>query len=85
MPAWILLLRIGRVPLPLPWFPVWLLLAPLLLLASLLGLLAKLLGLGGDAAGTMAEAWRVIPLVTCLHGLRIGIDGGEQRIGLVFV
>jgi hypothetical protein len=86
MPAWLFILRIGKFPVPLPWFLLWLLLSPFVLLAVIVGTAGRLLGSKAYPIRVMRESWRVLLLITCLHGLLVDVvTGSDQRIRLRFI
>ncbi len=85
MPAMLFLVRIGRVPLVLPWFPVWMVLLPLSCIAWLL-----ILPVPGFCRGRtmrlLHEAPRLSLALTRLHGTRIGVDSvGGARFSLAWI
>jgi hypothetical protein len=83
-PAFFVLAGFGRVTLPLPWFPVWLVLLPPALLAWPVGTLGTALG-GGPVFGLLGQAPRMWLMSCCLHGLRIRLRDDKSRISLSFV
>lgn len=86
MPAWLFILRIGKYPVPLPWFLLWLLLSPFVLLAVMVGTVGRFLGSKAYPIRVMSESWRVLLLITCLHGLLVDVvTGSDQRIQLRFI
>lgn len=85
MPAWILLMKIGKVPLPIPWFILWLVLAPLVPVAWMLGTIGRLLGLKGLVIGILEESWRLFLMITCLHGLEVNVRSSEEKVRFSFI
>lgn len=86
MPALILILRIGGVPLPLPWFLLWIILLPFVLLAMIAGTMARLVDSCSRWARMMQESWRLFAMVICLHGLQVDVrTGDDMKIGLRFI
>ena len=83
-PAFFLLARFGKVTLPLPWFPVWLILLPLALLAWPVGFLGSAIG-GGHVFRLLGQAPRMWLMSCCLGGLRVRVRNDEQRICFSFV
>lgn len=88
MPALLLLLRFGKMPFPIPvlWFPVWLLLLPVAVLAQAAGSAAQLFCRGRKSAlaalsGSMA-LWSILP---GLHGLEVNISSREDRLMFRFI
>lgn len=85
MPAWILLLKIRKLCLPLPWFLFWIVLAPFVLIATLTGNLARLLGISGYPLRVMSESWRMLMMLTCLHGTEVSVNTSEENILIRFI
>jgi|WetSurMetagenome_2_1015567.scaffolds.fasta_scaffold03585_3 hypothetical protein len=84
MPAFLLVLRIGAVVIPLPWFALWLLLAPFALLAWLAG------GIGS----TLSDRWqfrmlllapRGLGILMMLSGTVVDVRNPDRRIGLAWL
>ena len=86
MPAWIVVLWIGKIPLPLPWFLLWIILLPLILLAMIAGTLARLVDSCSRWGEAMQESWRILLLLICLHGLKVDVrSADDMKIGLRFI
>jgi hypothetical protein len=86
MPAWLFILRIGKFPVPLPWFLLWLLLSPFVLLAVIVGAVGQLLGSKTYPIRVLRESWRVLLLLTCLHGLCVDVTTrNRERVMLRFI
>lgn len=88
MPALLLLLRFGKMPFPIPvlWFPVWLLLLPFALLAQAAGSTAQLFcrsrsTVMAGLSGSMA-LWSILP---GLHGLEVNVSSREDRMMFRFI
>ncbi|MFO7627816.1 MAG: hypothetical protein R6V62_11205 [Candidatus Fermentibacteraceae bacterium] len=88
MPALLLLLRFGKMPFPIPvlWFPVWLLLLPVALLAQTAGSVASLFC--RDRSSTLARLsgsmalWSILP---GLHGLEVNVSSSEESLMFRFI
>lgn len=78
MPATFVLLRIGWLVLPLPWFLLWVVLSPLALLAWLLGAVGTAIS-GRWEYRTLLQAPRVLLLLVMLHGLCVDVRESEGR------
>ena len=85
MPTWLLILRIRNFAFPLPWFLLWILLAPFAAVASIVGGILRVFGVNWYPAVVMSESWRVLMLVACLHGLEVRVDSSSENILLRFV
>ena len=85
MPAWILLLRIRNFLIPIPWCILWILLLPFILIASTVGYLARLSGLKNYTFRLLSESWRILMLITCLHGIEVQVDTLDTNILLKFI
>ncbi len=82
MPAFFLLIKIGRMILPLPWFIFWLILLPFVPLAILVSPFFR-----SEEYGRVLQnahlAWWVL---AALHGLKVDVNSRDgQRIYLSFV
>ncbi len=85
MPALLLVARIGRVPVVLPWFPVWMILMPLSWIAWVLTLPVPRF-CRGRTLGLLREAPGLVLALARLHGTRIGVDSFEgARFSLAWV
>ncbi|MDM7991879.1 MAG: hypothetical protein QUS11_01035 [Candidatus Fermentibacter sp.] len=85
MPALLLVARIGRVPVVLPWFPVWMILLPLSWIAWMLTLPVPRF-CRGRTLGLLRESPRLAFALARLHGTRIGVDSVEgARFSLAWV
>ena len=82
MPAFFLLIRIGRFPVPLPWFILWLLLLPLVPLAILVSPFFR----SEDYGRVMQNAHRAWWVLVALHGLKVEVNGSSgEQVYLSFV
>jgi len=82
MPAFFLLIKIGRMILPLPWFIFWLILLPFVPLAILVSPFFKREDYGRVLQNAHLAWW----VVTALHGLKVDVNSRDgQRIYLSFV
>lgn len=88
MPALLLLLRFGRMPFPIPvlWFPIWLLLLPLALLAQVAGSAASVFYRGKNSVLAMLSGslalWSILP---GLHGLEVSVSSREDKLMFRFL
>ncbi len=77
MPALLFVMRIGRVFVPLPWFPLWLVALPLSLAAWFVGEGARVF-----TRARWTDWARMAPraawLITALHGLKVDISGSDR-------
>ena len=82
MPAFFLLIRIGRIIIPLPWFVFWLLLLPFVPLAVLISPFFSRKDYGRVLQNAHLAWW----VVAALHGLKLDINSRDgQQIYLSFV
>jgi len=85
MPALLLLARIGRVSLVLPWFPVWMILLPLSCMAWVLTLPVTR-SCRGRTLGLLRASPGLALALARLHGTRIGVDSVDGgRFSLAWV
>ncbi len=84
MPAVLLLLRIGRVVVPLPWFILWLILLPFVPLAWLVGLIGSLFSDRDVFRFLMVAPW-VYWMLISLHGTEVRIESGKENILIKFI
>lgn len=88
MPALLLVLRIGRMPFPVPfpWFLVWVPLLPFALLGQAAGSVASVFnGKRSTALAALAGSMRIWGLVTCLHGLEVMVRSSEDNLVFRFI
>lgn len=85
MPAWILLFRIRKFIIPLPWFLVWLLLAPFILLAWFAGHLWLIFDPDSYPMRLASQSWRFLILIMCLGGTEVRIDTDTENILISFI
>jgi hypothetical protein len=83
-PALLLLVGVGRFTVPLPYFPVWMLLFPLAVLAGAAGYAGRALGIGG-ASRPLSQAPRMWLMACCLHGLSVNVRSDDGGIRFSFV
>lgn len=82
MPAFFLLLRIGRVILPLPWFVFWLLLLPLVPLAMMASPFVRDREYGNIMRNAHLAWW----IMVALHGLKVDVNSKDgESVYLSFV
>ena len=84
MPAILLLLRIGRVVVPLPWFILWLVLLPFVPLAWLVGLVGSLFSDRDVFRFLMTAPWFYWMLMS-LHGTEVRIESKNENILVRFI
>ena len=85
MPAWILLIRIKKLIIPIPWFIIWILPLPVILVTSIIGYLVRLSGLKNYIFRLLSESWRVLMLIICMHGIEVRVDTNEENILIKFI
>lgn len=85
MPAWILLIRIRKFIIPIPWFIIWILPLPVILVTSIFGYLVRLSGLKNYIFRLLSESWRVLMLIICMHGIEVRVDTNEENILIKFI
>ena len=82
MPAFFLLIRMGRLILPLPWFVFWLLLLPLVPLAIIVSPFFRSRYYGRVLQNAHLAWWAVM----ALHGLKVDVNSRDGHgIYLAFV
>lgn len=82
MPAFFLMIRIGRIILPLPWFVFWLLLLPFVPLAIVISPFFSKQYYGNVLQNAHLAWW----VVTALHGLKVNVNSRDGHgIYLSFV
>lgn len=87
MPALFLLFRIGRMrcPIPLPWFPVWLLLLPFAVLGQAVGAAAVLFrARRGTWPVFLSESLAVWSILPGLHGTEITVSSEAENLSFRF-
>ncbi len=87
MPALFLLFRVGgmRCPIPVPWFPVWLVLLPFAVLGQAVGAVAALFRAGrGTWAAFMSQSLAIWSILPGLHGTEITVSSGEENLSFRF-
>jgi len=85
MPACILLLKIRKFILPIPWFILWLMLAPFVLIGWFLGNIGLIFDPDNYPLKAASESWRFLLLLMSLHGTEIKVDTDEEHILLKFI
>lgn len=85
MPAMILLLKIGRVPIPLPWFIIWLLALPFAILGFIVGNIGLLIFPGSFAMLAASQLWRVVLMIMSVHGMKVHVDTDEEEVLIQFI
>lgn len=85
MPACILLLRIRKFFIPLPWFLVWLLLSPFILLVWFAGHLGLIFDPDSYPMKAASQSWRFLMLLMCLHGTEVNVNTVEENILIKFI
>jgi hypothetical protein len=87
MPALFLLFRIGRMPcpIPVPWFPVWLVLLPFAALGQAAGAAAALFRPGrGTWPAMLSESMAVWSILPGLHGTEITVSSEAENLSFRF-
>lgn len=84
MPAFLLILRMGWMVIPLPWFLVWLILLPLGILAWLVGLIASLFSSKWEFRA-LTQALRVLYLLMSLSGTRCDVSSEGRRFAVAWI
>jgi hypothetical protein len=84
MPAILLLLRIGRVTVPLPWFLIWLVLLPFVPLAWLVGMIGSIFS-DVDLFRFLTAAPLVYWLLVSLHGTELRVSGSRDNVLVKFI
>lgn len=85
MPALLLLLRVKRFLIPLPWFLLWLFLAPFALLGWLVGNTGLIFFPGSRTLKLLAESWRAVLLLMSLHGTEVRVDSADANVLVKFI
>jgi hypothetical protein len=85
MPAFILLLKVKRVVIPLPWFIIWLLAIPFALLGWLVGSMALVFFPRSYAMLAASQAWRVVLLMMRMQGIRVHVDTEDEEVLVQFI
>ena len=84
MPAVLLILRIGRVVVPLPWFLFWVILLPFVPLAWLIGLMGSLFSERDLFRFLVIAPWAYCVLL-CLHGTELRIESRNANVLVRFI
>ena len=84
MPAILLLLRIGRVTVPLPWFILWLILLPFVPLAWFVGMVGSIFSDRDIFRFLMTAPW-VYWMLISLHGTEVRVQSGNDNILVKFI
>ncbi len=85
MPAFILLLKVKRVVIPLPWFIIWLLAIPFAFLGWLVGSVALFFFPRSYAMLAASQAWRVVLMMMRMHGIRVHVDTEDEEVLVQFI
>lgn len=85
MPAFILLLKIRKMVIPLPWFLVWLLAAPFALAAWLAGNMGLIFLPESYAMRALSQAWRLVLFMMTMHGTEIRVESKEEDLLIEFI
>ncbi|MBD3276748.1 MAG: hypothetical protein GF388_00460 [Candidatus Aegiribacteria sp.] len=80
MPAMLMLLRIKKVIIPIPWFLLWLLLLPFALLGWLIGHTGLIADPDNRWLRAASEFWRVPLLLMSMHGLEVRVRSKEDNV-----
>ena len=82
MPAFFLIVKIWKVPIPIPWFLLWLLLLPFVPVAILVSPLFS----GSDYGKLLRNAHLAWYMIVSLHGLKVDINSRDgDAVYLSFV
>lgn len=84
MPAFLLILRRGHLVIPLPYFLLWVLLLPLLPVLMLVGVVGSVFSERVEFR-IMTRMDLLFRLFSCLHGLRVKVGEGRDRLDMRFV
>jgi len=85
MPACILLLKIRKFLIPLPWFIIWLALSPFALLGWFFGNIGLIFKPDNYSMRAASESWRVLLLLMTLHGLEVNVNSNDENILVKFI
>lgn len=85
MPAMILLLKIRKFIIPLPWFLIWILAIPLAFPAWLVGNIGLLFFPRSYSMRAASQAWRVVLLTMRMHGIRVEVDTSDADVLIQFI
>jgi hypothetical protein len=85
MPAFLLILRIGKVTVPLPWFLIWLLAIPFAILGWFVGNIALFFFPDSYFMRAAANAWRAVLCVMFIGGLKVKVDSSEEKVLVQFI
>ncbi|NOQ21995.1 MAG: hypothetical protein GQ565_05005 [Candidatus Aegiribacteria sp.] len=85
MPACILLLRIRKFLIPLPWFLVWCALAPFVLLGWFVGHIGLIFDPDSYPMRAASQSWRILMLLMDLHGTEVEVNTDEENILIKFI
>ncbi len=75
MPAFFLIVKVGKVPIPLPWFLLWLLLIPLVPLAILISPFLP----RSDQRKLLRNAHLAWWIIVSLHGLKVDVNSRDDH------
>ena len=85
MPACILLFRIRKFFIPLPWFLLWLILAPFAFLGWFAGHIGLIFDPDSHPMKAASECWRILLLMMSLHGTEVNVNTDEENILIKFI
>lgn len=85
MPACILLLRIKNIIIPLPWFIIWVLLAPFVLIGWFVGNIGLIFDPDSFIMKTASQSWRILMFLMGLHGTEVKVNTTEENILIKFI
>ena len=85
IPASVLILRIGRVAVPLPWFLLWLFLLPFVFLGWLIGNIGLLLFPKSYHMRVLSQSWRLVQILISLQGTDIRVNTAQENIRIRFI
>jgi len=84
MPALLLIMRIGRIIVPLPWFVLWLILLPFVPLAWCVGFIGSIFSDRDVFRFLIAAPW-VFWMLMCLHGTEVRVNSKKECILIKFI
>jgi hypothetical protein len=84
MPAILMVLRVGRWIIPLPWFLLWVILLPFAILAWLAGLAASLFSDRWEFRA-LVQAPRALYMIMSLSGMRCDVTSEGRRMAVAWI
>ncbi|MBN2053633.1 hypothetical protein JW905_01845 [bacterium] len=84
-PAWILLVRVRRLVIPLPWFLVWMLLALVTPVLMVVGYVGGRREPENEVYRLLRQGYVLLSLVMFLHGADIAVKNDETDLRLTWI